>query len=116
MKEGDFLKKSTKRFILIAIIVILAIIVISVFSYLKNRTHFNNADVSGNIGGNYYNSGLFCEHNDTVYFANPYDDYALYKMTPQGTNAEKLSSDKVSFINADNHYIYYVRDNTSRCL
>lgn len=114
MKEGDFLKKSTKRFILIAIIVILAIIVISVFSYLKNRTHFNNADVSGNIGGNYYNSGLFCEHNDTVYFANPYDDYALYKMTPQGTNAEKLSSDKVSFINADNHYIYYVRDNISK--
>ena len=31
-------------------------------------------------------------------------------MTPDGKNAKKLNDDKVCFINADPHYIYYAKD------
>lgn len=109
------MKKSTKRFIWILIIIVILIIIgISIFFHLQNRTRFNPTDVSGNTAGNYYNAGLFCEHNGMVYFSNPYDDYSLYEMTPQGTEAHQLCTDKVSFINADDNYVYYVRDNLKK--
>lgn len=107
-------KRSQKLFWIIAILFLFIIIGTAVFFHLQNRTHFNSSDVSGNTAGNYYNTGLFCEHNGMVYFSNPHDDYTLYEMTPEGTNARQLSTDKVSFLNADDHYIYYVRDNLKK--
>ena len=51
------------------------------------------------------------ESNEYVYFANPYDDYHLYKMTHDGKNAEMLCGDVTSYINVYNDYIYYKRFN-----
>ncbi len=53
----------------------------------------------------------FCEKNGTVYFANPDDDYRLYSMDTNGNHLKKLSYDRVMYINADDHYVYYVRNN-----
>lgn len=107
------MKKNKLIFILFILIAVLAAGGIFL-QYFLSRTKFNTTDISGNSAGNFYNNGLFCEYNDTVYFSNPYDGYTLYQMTPQGTQARQVSTDKVSFINADNNYIYYVRDNSSK--
>ena len=44
-----------------------------------------------------------------VYFANPADNYCLYSMNPDGTNIKKLEDQSVSYINVDDHYIYYCK-------
>lgn len=98
--------------IIIAVIVVIALIAAAViFHYLSNRTHFNEGYVNGNTAGNLYNGGLFCEYDGTVYFSNPSDGGKLYSMSPDGSNLAKLCDDTVSYINADEHYLYYVRNN-----
>lgn len=107
--------KKNSKLLLFLFILFIAAVTASVFTYKYfNRTRFNQENVSGNSGGNYYNNGLFCEFNDKVYFSNPNDDYTLYEMTPQGTEAKRLTTDNVSFINADDNYLYYVRTNGSQ--
>ena len=92
----------------------LIVIVASVFSvvyHYQNKTKYNESYVNGNTAGNLYNAGLFCESNGTVFFANPDDKYRLYSMDLDGSNLAKLSDDTVMYINADSHYVYYVRNN-----
>ncbi len=100
-----------RRKILIGIAIPLVILIIILIWYLCTRVRFNDDYVNGNTAGNLYNQGLFCESNGTVFFANPDDDNKLYSMNPDGSNLKKLCNDTVSFINADSHYIYYVRNN-----
>ena len=81
------------------------------YSHQKSKIKYNTSYVNGNTAGNLYNAGLFCEKNGTVYFANPDDDYRLYSMDTNGNHLKKLSYDRVMYINADDHYVYYVRNN-----
>ncbi|MEG1291889.1 MAG: DUF5050 domain-containing protein [Lachnospiraceae bacterium] len=103
-------KHPARKWIMIALIIVIICAGFLIRHY-RNRTLFNTTDIAGNSSGNYFNKGLFCEYNGTVYFSNPYDKYTLYEMTPEGTQAKQISEDTVSYINADDHYIYYVRDN-----
>ncbi len=82
-----------------------------IFYRVTHRTKFNNSYVNGNTAGNLYNGGLFCEHDGTVFFANPSDHDRLYAMNYDGTNLRKLCDDIVTYINADDNYVYYVRTN-----
>lgn len=84
---------------------------VGTFFHFSNRTKFNEGYVSGNIPGNLYNEGLYCEKDGTVYFANPSDEDKLYSMRTDGGELTKLSDDIVSYINVDDNYIYYVRNN-----
>lgn len=84
---------------------------LGIFYHFSTKTKFNSTYVNGNTAGNLYNAGLICESNGTVFFANPSDEYKLYSMNSDGTNLTKLSDDIASFINADEHYVYYVRNN-----
>lgn len=102
------MKKSVKISIIIAIIVIIILSVFLIHRYF-NRTKYNEDFVYGTTAGNFYNGGMFCEANGYVYFSNPYDNFKLYRMTPSGTQAEKLSDDSACFINADSNYIYFAR-------
>lgn len=106
-----------KKKIIIAVIVLLliggGITTGVIFSHKKSETIFNTTYVSGNLAGNLYNSGLFCEHNGMIYFANPNDNYHLYSMTSEGTDLTLIKDDIVSYINADDNYLYYVRNNLS---
>lgn len=104
------MKKWIGRIILLVCLAV--IIILLVLHYLNSRMHYNDTAVNGNIAGNLYNGGLFCEHNGTVYFANPDDSMFLYSMDPEGTNLHKINNDVVTYINADDHYLYYVRNNT----
>lgn len=68
-----------------------------------------NADsVTGNTAGNLNNGGLFCEYEDTVYFANPYDGGALYSMKADETKVKRISKVSVKSLNVDKRRIYYV--------
>lgn len=102
--------RNKTRFIVPALIVLI-IAVFGIHYYLTNRTHWNDTYVNGNTAGNLYNNGIFCEHNDTVYFSNPNDNHYLYSMDTTGGNLKKLTEDIASFINADDNYVYYVRNN-----
>lgn len=99
-----------KKKLIVAGIIVL-IVGLSIVYYFTSRFKYNEEGTVGNTAGNLYNEGLFCENNGYVYFANPYDDYKLYKMDIDGENVEKLYSDTVSDINVAGGYIYYTRFN-----
>lgn len=82
------------------------------YHFYTSKTHWNDSFVNGNTPGNLYNNGIFCEHNGTVYFSNPNDHHYLYSMDNTGGNLQKLQNDIASFINADDNYVYYVRNNS----
>lgn len=82
----------------------------ALFYQFQNKVYYNTDYVNGNSAGNLYNGGLFCEKDGTVYFANPDDNFRLYSMDANGSNLKKLNDDSVSYINVDDHYIYYIRN------
>ena len=107
------MKNKRKKQLFITIAIILILIAVFCLIHFLNRTKMNSGYVNGNSAGNLYNGGLFCESNGTVFFSNPSDNHRLYSMNPDGSDMKKLSDDTVSYINADDHYVYYVRNNKS---
>lgn len=97
--------------LIIFLLVLAAGIGFGVFYHHNSKPKFNDDYVNGNTAGNLYGAGLFCEYNEVIYFANPSDKCRLYSMNTDGTNLKKLSDDIASFINVDDNYIYYVRNN-----
>lgn len=98
--------------ILIGILLAGAVIGGFAFRYWNDRIRYNESYVNGNTAGNLYNGGLFCESSGTVFFANPDDSNRLYSMDLNGSNLKRLCSDTAMYINADSHYVYYVRRNS----
>lgn len=74
------LKRSVK-FIIPAVVVVLIVVAVVVHT-LPKKKQTNSADAAGNTAGNLMNGGLFCEYNNKIYFANPYDHNYLYVMVP----------------------------------
>lgn len=105
--------KYTKPIIIIGILLIIAVIV---YLLTGDDTKWNEGYVNGNTAGNLYNHGMFCEHDGTIFFANPNDENKLYSMDSDGSNLKKLSDDVANYINADDNYVYYVRNNVSENL
>lgn len=98
------------------IIILLAIIVLGIglntlINANDDETIMNTGYVNGNTAGNLYNGGLFCEYNGVIFFANPSDGDKLYSMDANGANLKKLTDDAATYINADENYVYYVRNN-----
>jgi len=73
------MKKERKNIILIAVAAVM-IIVLAIGFRLLNRISYNDENTLGNTSSNLLNGGLFCEIDDKIYFANPYDDGHLYVM------------------------------------
>lgn len=96
---------------MIPAIFLLALIAFGIIHYINGRTKFNDTYVNGNTAGNLYNGGLFCEYDGILYFANPNDHFRLYSMPITGGAIEKICDDTVTFLNVDEHYIYYARNN-----
>ena len=92
-------------------VISIALAVLIFISVRNNRIVYNNDNAVGNTAGNLNNGGLFCEYNDKIYFANPYDYNKLYVMDSDCTNAMKLNDDSVGSINVCGNYIYYVKNN-----
>jgi len=79
---------------------------------LSKRIPDNPPGTVGNTTGNLYNSGLFCETEDRIYFANAYDNGSLYVMNTDESNIKKLHEGNTNFINAGGDYLYYLQMST----
>ena len=102
-----------KKIIIISVIAVLIALGIGLIVYnsISSRLRYNKDGDVGNTTGNLYNGGYFCEYKGYVYFSNKADSDSLYRMKSDGTKLEKLHSDRVSYIQVINDYIYYVRMN-----
>ena len=95
----------------ITILSILCIIVLFIAAaagvHLSHTISENPPGTVGNTAGNLYNGGLFCEdkNDGCVYFSNPYDGGALYRMSPDETDMEKLVTTQVQRINSAVKYL-----------
>ena len=87
---------------------------ILLYSYLTNKVYKSAAGTIGNTAGNLYNGGLFCENGGRIYFSNPNDDYTLYSMNLQFGDYKKLYDDYARYINVDENYVFYVRQNNMK--
>lgn len=97
--------------ICITTVVLIGLVVAIVITVNNGKFRYNEEGAIGNSSGNLYNSGLFCEYKEHVYFANPQDEFSLYRMKSDGTEVEKLHENSVLYIQVMNDYIYYIRRN-----
>lgn len=102
-----------KKSIIITLIILIVITGLTGLYKFTHRIKYNTNYVNGNSAGNLYNAGLFCESNGTIFFANPDDHNRLYSMNATGGDLKKLCNDTAMYINADDNYVYYVRDNNT---
>lgn len=101
-----------KKIIIGIIVVLLGVAIFFGSKLLEPKTKLNEGFVNGNTAGNLYNGGLFCEYNGVIYFSNPSDNGKLYSMDSNGKNLKKLTDDNATYINADDNYVYYIRNNS----
>ncbi len=87
--------------------IILVLFSIGIVVRLQSRIEPNPVGTVGNTAGNLYNGGVFCENDGYVYFSNPHDGNALYRMLPDETEQEKLIATEIGSINAAGDYIYF---------
>lgn len=85
------------------------LLILLVFVILSSRIPMNDEFTTGNTPGNLNNGGYFCEMDGRVYFANAYDNFALYSMNPDETDLDKYNEGAVSSINAAGNYLYYAQ-------
>lgn len=106
------MNKTVKR-ILISVIFISMIVILVLLVKLGERLPENPASHTGNTAGNLYNHGLFAEDSSYIYFANPADNFRLYRMDHSLEHITKLCNDSVEYINVDaaSDYLYYSRIN-----
>ncbi len=104
-------KKLKHFFIFLIVISILVIAVLLV--KITSRVPDNPIDYAGNTAGNLYNRGLFAEDENYIYFANIADNFRLYRVSHDLTDAVRLNKDSVEYLNPDasSTYLYYSRIN-----
>ena len=107
-----------KKILIALLVIILLVTGIFISNKLRNdkETIMNAGYVNGNTASNLYNGGLFCEYNGVIFFSNPSDGGKLYSMDANGGNLKKLTTDAATYINADENYVYYVRNNSGDSL
>ena len=107
------MKKNESKRGFIAIIIIIFLLVsgtLIMLVELSKKVQLNTHPISGNTTGNLNNSGLFCESDGILYFANAYDDYGLYSYNRDNGQCKKITDGPIKSINSDSHYVYYVRE------
>ncbi|MDL2302679.1 DUF5050 domain-containing protein [Lachnospiraceae bacterium OttesenSCG-928-D06] len=100
------MKTRTRNIIFVLIIVAVLAALATVYLY-TNQFKSNPPGTVGNTAGNLNNSGLFCEYDGTVYFANSYDDGKIYAMDVNEGNMRKLNNITSQNILVGGNYIYY---------
>ncbi len=98
---------SKRRALLIFIPCALIAVVLGVFLFFSGRVTTNPAGTVGNTAGNLNNDGLFCEYNQTVYFANSSAGGRLCAMNADESNVRSINSLQVRNLLAGGDYLYY---------
>ena len=108
-KRGEKMKRNT--IIIVTVIAILAVL-FGAASYLSaERVPKNPASASGNLAGNLYNGGYFCEYEGEVFYSNASDNYHLYRIEKDGS-IKKENYTAVFSLNIYNGYLYYSKNST----
>lgn len=105
---------TTKRNIIIVCVIVCVLASLFTVAIFTGRIPMNDEYTVGNTAGNLNNGGLFCESDGKVYFANAYDNNALYSMNADETELVKLSSNSVASINAGGDYLYYYMESGTK--
>ena len=100
--------------IIFASIVVAVVIAALVFRLMSGVTLYSDEHTTGNTSCNLLNGGLFCEVDDTIYFANPSDGGTLYSMNSDLGKMKKVISDNVSYLNAAGKYLFYTKRNDKK--
>lgn len=103
----------TLRNVLLCILAVSLLTIVILIGKLNARLPENPPEYSGNTAGNLYNHGLFVRSDNKIYFANVADNFRLYEMNLDLTNAKRLQSDSVEYLNIDSFgsHLYYSRIN-----
>lgn len=107
------MNKHLKRVIGIGSIIIIAVCFYLIYR-INTKIYYNEDSYIGNTAGNLYNGGIFCKQDETIYFSNFNDDGALYSMDLDFSHVKKINTDKACYINVDDHYIYYSKQNWTK--
>jgi hypothetical protein len=110
-KKRNAKKRRMQAIVLISSAVLLAAAGFGIIIYnaIPQPHPQNNQNLAGNTGGNLLNSGLFCEANGLVYFANSFDGGSLYVMNPNETEIKKLGDFNAFSLNVGGDYIYFLQ-------
>ena len=88
--------KEKKNVIIVGLIFLLTIGIAIVTLFSKDVKLYDDETTKGNTSCNLLNGGLFCEEEDKIYFANPYDQTMLYSMDKDLTNVLSLHHQKMT--------------------
>lgn len=97
----------TKKGIITLIAIFLIVFAVIFVSGFFMRVKPLPEDTIGNSAGNLYNGGLFDEDEGVVFFANPLDNYAMYSMNSDESDAKKIIESTTGLINAAGKYVFY---------
>lgn len=100
------MKKNTQIIIVVSVFAVLFLFLGGVL-LLSGYVEPNPVGTVGNTAGNINNSGLVCEYEGTVYFANAFDGGSLYSMTVDEQDIQRLNSVETQNILAGGKYLYY---------
>ena len=102
---------ASKRKGIASLIVFLLIVILigaGITLYTYNNRHIPVPDgYIGNTTGNLNNHALFCENDGYIYFSNMYDSKKLYRMKPDGTEAEIVCNVPCEYINVYGDRVYF---------
>lgn len=107
-------KSNKKQFILFGVIIVIVVIAVLIFRFMSGVSLYKDEHTTGNTSGNLLNGGLFCEVDDTIYFANPIDNGVLYSMNQDLEKIKRVSTDNVSYLNGAGPYLFYTKRNDKK--
>lgn len=99
-----------KRVLITIAVILLLGVSIGVLIYF-NRKEFpeNPAEASGNLAGNLYNGGYFCEYQGEVFYSNVFDNYYIYRIKKDQSVVKENIVGAFS-LNIYNGYLYYSKN------
>lgn len=100
------MSNTSRNIILIAAAVLLLGFAIIFTAYHSHSYNIAEGEI-GNTAGNLNNTGLFCEKEGIVFFANPYDDGNLYKMNADQSDIELVYTLKAKYINVGDDTVFF---------
>lgn len=104
-----------KRNIVIAVIVIAAVVAGLLFYRMSGSvTMYSDEHTTGNTSCNLLNGGLVCQVDDTIYFANPYEEGTMYSMDTDLSHIKRMVNDNASYINGAGKYLFYTKRNDKK--
>lgn len=106
-----------KKKIILSVVLITAVVVGLLYFRMSSQvTMYSDEHTTGNTSGNLLNGGLVCQVEDTIYFANPYDEGTLYEMDSDLSHIKRIVNDNASYINGAGKYLFYTKRNDKKTI